>query len=131
MKNIFTTKLDLIAPVDCSADYSADCCCVDVSDLAAASIAGGLALAGVEATASASGAATYTGTNARTYAKQLSRHVSIAFGRGNAVAIGNNAAANVNVYGVGDKVIQQTYNWGTDDGNAMFARGYVVAIDYH
>jgi hypothetical protein len=45
------------------------------------------------------------------------------------VAIGNNAAANVSVYGEGDKVIQRTYTRG-DDG-AMSSRGFVVAIDYH
>jgi hypothetical protein len=121
MKNI-----NSITQVDDSSDFLCD-----VSDLAAAEIAGGLAGAGVEATASASGASSYTGTNARTYAKQLSRHVSIAFGRGSAVAIGNNAAANVNVYGVGDKVIQRTYTRGADDGSEMFSKGFVVAIDYH
>jgi hypothetical protein len=119
MKNV-----NLIAQVDGSANFLAD-----VSDLAASSIAGGLALAGVEAIASASGSSSYTGTNARTYARQISRHISIAFGRGNAVAIGNNATANVNVYGEGDKVIQRTYTRG-DDG-AMYSRGFVVAIDYH
>jgi hypothetical protein len=125
MKNIFTNNINSIALVDCSAD----CLCLDVSDLAASSIAGGLALAGVEAIASASGSSSYAGTNARTYAKQLSRHISIAFGRGNAVAIGDHATANVNVYGEGDKVIQRTYTRG-DDG-AMYSRGFVVAIDYH
>jgi hypothetical protein len=117
-------SISSIAQVEGSTNFLSD-----VSDLAAASIAGGLALAGVEATASASGSSSYAGTNARTYAKQLSRHLSIAFGRGSAVAVGNNAAANVSVYGEGDKVIQRTYTRG-DDG-AMSSRGFVVAIDYH
>jgi hypothetical protein len=119
MKNI-----NSIALVDDSADFLCD-----VSDLAASSIAGGLALAGVEATASASGASSRTATNARTHAKQVGRHVSIAFGRGNAVAVGDNATANVNVYGVGDKVIQRTYTRSLDNGE-IHSKGFVVAIDY-
>lgn len=118
--------INSIAQVGCLADFL----CVDVSDLTASAIAGGLALAGVEATASASGSSTYTATNARTYAKQIGQHVSIAFGRGRAVAIGDNAVAKVNVYGVGDKVIQRTQTTNLDNGK-IFSNGFVVAIDYH
>jgi hypothetical protein len=114
---------DSISP----SDRPDKCLFVEISDLVAADIAGGGALASVEATAIAYGGSTYAGTNATTQARSFQK-VSIAWGWGSAVAVGDYTAANVQVYGVGDKVIQQsqTYNF----ANRTVATGYVFAIGY-
>jgi hypothetical protein len=102
----------------------------DVEDLTAAAISGGAALASVQSAARAYGQHTYTGTNAVTTARPLGRKGSIAIGRGSAVAVGDRSAAEVNVFGIGDKVIEQTGHLSFDNGTTI-ARGLVVAIDYH
>lgn len=104
---------------------------VDIPDLVASSIIGGLALAGVQATAVAYGTSTYTRTNAVTQARPFGQNGSIAFGWGNAMAIGTSASTNVSVVGVGDQVIQRTqthtFNNGTTQSTVSF--GFVIAID--
>jgi hypothetical protein len=101
---------------------------VELTDVTASSIAGG-ALVGVDATADAYGDATAAYTNATTRSL-ANKYVSIAIGQGTAMAFGDNPSANVDVYGVGDKVIQttQTYN---PTKNIKVASGFVVAIDYY
>jgi hypothetical protein len=101
---------------------------VEIPDVTASSIVGGIALVGVDATADATGDFTYAYTNATTRAI-ANKHVSIAFGQGTAIAIGDNTSANVSVYGKGDKVIQNTYTYSLNKGMTV-SRGFVLAIDY-
>lgn len=100
---------------------------VEVSDINASSIAGGVALASVDATADAYGASSYAYTNATTRSI-ATKHMSIAFGGGTALAIGDRPAANVSVYGEGDKVIQLTRTYSFNKNMAV-SRGFVIAID--
>jgi hypothetical protein len=122
MKNI-----DSISKSDRLNDFLAG---ADVQDLLASAITGGAAVASVQSAARAYGQNTYTGTNAVTYARKLGRKGSIAIGRGNAIAIGDRSAAEVNVLGTGDKVIEQTGSLSFDNGTTI-SRGFVMAIDYH
>jgi hypothetical protein len=102
---------------------------VEIPDVTASSIVGGIALVGVDAIAEATGDSTYAYTNAMTQA-MANQYVSIAFGYGTAIAIGDNASANVSVYGRGDKVIQHTYTYSFDRGMTV-SNGFVLAIDYY
>lgn len=81
----------------------------------------------VDATASASGypSSILTLTDAR--ARLLPSGVSIAFGRGLAVANGDNPTANVTVAGDGDIVVGKTINRSSQD--IAVARGWIIAID--
>ena len=119
---------DSFSPLNCSDKLLF----VDIPDLVASSIVGGLALAGVQATAVAYGASTYTLTNAMTQARPLGRNGSIAFGWGNALAIGTSTSANVSVFGVGDKVIQrtQTHTFNNGTTESTVSTGFVIAIDH-
>ena len=119
---------DLICQLDCLDKSSV----IEIPDLIASSIVGGLALAGVQATAVAYGASTYTLTNAMTQARPLGRNGSIAFGWGNALAIGTSTSANVSVFGVGDKVIQrtQTHTFNNGTTESTVSTGFVIAIDH-
>jgi hypothetical protein len=81
----------------------------------------------VDATASASGypSSTYIFTDGR--AVLLPSGVSLAFGRGLAVANGDNPTANVTVAGDGDIVVGGTRSRHFQD--TAVARGFVIAID--
>jgi hypothetical protein len=118
------TNFDSISPADRLGKFEF----VEVSDATASSFVGGLALVGVEATAEAYGPSTYAMGSAVTRSKSFGP-VSIAFGGGTAVAIGDRPSANVNVFSVGDKTIEytQTYSF---NKNMSVARGFVIAIDY-
>jgi hypothetical protein len=115
---------DSISPSDCLDKF----CFVEVSDLVASAIAGGVALVSVEATAQAYGPSTYTYTGANTRLTDLDGRASIAMGWDTAVAIGDSTSANVSVFATGDKTIQQTQ---TLSFNGMtVSSGFVTAIDY-
>lgn len=105
---------------------------VDIPDLVASSIVGGLALAGVQATGVAYGASTYARTNATTQARPFGQTGSIAFGWGNALAIGDSSSANVSVVGAGNRVIQRTQSYTFNNGTTTSAVsvGFVIAIDH-
>ena len=77
--------------------------------------------------ASATGTSTETFALGKTIAKSFPYGVSIAFGRGLAVANGDNPKANVTVAGDGDIVVGKTQSKYSQD--SAFARGFVVAID--
>jgi hypothetical protein len=81
----------------------------------------------VDATASASGypSSTFIFTDAR--ARLLPSGVSIAFGRGLAVANGDNLTVDVTVAGDGDIVLGKTIN--RHFKATAIARGFVIAID--
>ncbi|MBW4476208.1 MAG: hypothetical protein KME54_04870 [Tolypothrix brevis GSE-NOS-MK-07-07A] len=81
----------------------------------------------VDATASASGypSSTYIFTDGR--AILLPSGVSLAFGRGLAVANGDNPTANVTVAGDGDIVVGGTRSRSSQ--YTAVARGFVIAID--
>ncbi len=81
----------------------------------------------VDATASASGYQSNTLILTDARAKLLPNGVSIAFGKGLAVANGNNATANVTVAGDGDIVLGKTKNRSSKD--TAVARGWIIAID--
>jgi hypothetical protein len=99
-----------------------------VTDTAASAIAGGRASASVGAIATAYGPSTYTFTQAETFAAGLP-HFSIAVGEGEALAIGKNSFANVQVAGTGDKVLQFTGTYKVAD--VAVSVGAVLAIDQH
>jgi hypothetical protein len=77
--------------------------------------------------ASATGTSTETFALGTTIARSFTSGVSIAFGRGLAVANGDNPKANVAVAGDGDLVLGKTQSNYSQD--TAFARGFVVAID--
>ncbi|MBF2047343.1 MAG: hypothetical protein IGS54_08265 [Elainella sp. C42_A2020_010] len=92
------------------------------------SVCGG-ALVAVNAYASASGVLTLTGANTNTRAIQLGNGGSIGFGRGRAIAVGDDPMAEVTVYGEGDKVIKRTRTHYIPGRDIAVARGFVLAID--
>jgi hypothetical protein len=100
---------------------------VDISDVVASAIVGG-AVAGVAATAAASGNSALAWTNTSTTATQFPWGGSIAQGYGSAVAIGNNPSSNVNVFGSGDIVLTATSTYSTKKKSV--STGYVFALDF-
>jgi hypothetical protein len=99
---------------------------VDISDVLASSIVGG-AVAGVAATAAASGNSALAWTNTSTNATQFPWGGSIAQGQGTAVAIGSNPSSNVSVFGSGDIVLK--YNSSYSTTKKSVSSGYVFALD--
>jgi len=87
----------------------------------------------IEATAVALGSIALTDTHAITRARE-GRVVSIALGRGSAVAMGTDAAAsNVDASGEGDRVITRsnTASYRTATGTASRSWGFVLSIEFN
>jgi hypothetical protein len=99
----------------------------DISDVIASSIVGG-AVAGVGATAAASGNSALAWTNTSTDATQFPWGGSIAQGYGSAIAIGDNPSSNVSVFGSGDIVLTATTTYSTNKRSV--STGYVFALDF-
>lgn len=87
----------------------------------------GSASAGVIAYAAAEGESAYTGTLAVTRSKELQNGMTLAWGKGSSLAIGDNPTAMVEVDGEGDIVRGKTKT--LSKNNAELARGWVIAID--
>ena len=108
---------------------------VEISDLAASSVVGG-ALAGVNATAYASGTPSLALTRTHTTARQFACGGSLAMGWGTAVAIGNNPVTNVSVFGAGNVVVGHTTttNSSTQTNythtNLSVSTGSIFVFDY-
>lgn len=102
---------------------------VEVSDLVASAIGGG-ALVAVVADASAFGTSSLAIAATTTTAKELPSGSSIAKGKGIAVAIGQDPLANVDVFGVGDKVVEHTQVHYFKNRDLTVAKGFVIAIDH-
>ena len=85
-------------------------------------------LVGVDAYASAEGDDTLAVTDATTKARKFRNGISIGWGRGKAVAVGENPTAIVEVDGEGDIVLSRTRSRSGED--TAVARGGVLAIDF-
>lgn len=88
----------------------------------------GSAGAEVVAYAAAEGDSTYADTLAKTNARELKNGITLAWGRGRSLAIGDNPTAIVGVDGEGDIVRGKTKT--RRRKNAASARGWVVAVDF-
>ncbi len=97
----------------------------EISDFDASAIVGG-AVVGVDANAAAFGNPSFTSATTTTYAKEFASGGSIAFGIGNAIAVGNNPSTNVSVYGSGNIVLQGTSTYNTQ--NKSVSSGFIWAI---
>jgi hypothetical protein len=108
--------------------------CVEISDLVASAVAGG-AVAGVNATAYASGNSSLAWTNTKTTARQFGNGGSIALGWGTAVASGNNPSASVSVFGIGTTVLAYTSTTSSfkqrnsAQNNLVVSTGFVLAVN--
>jgi hypothetical protein len=83
----------------------------------------------VDAFAFSTGISTYTLANTHGTARMLPSGVSIARGRGFAVAIGDDPVAGVSVYGEGDIVVGKTKTRYFPNRNMTVSRGFVIAIE--
>lgn len=97
----------------------------EISDFDASAIVGG-AVVGVDANAAAFGDRAFTSAITTTYAKELASGGSIAFGIGNAIAVGDNPSTNVSFYGSGNIVLQGTSTYNTQ--NKSVSSGFIWAV---
>jgi hypothetical protein len=91
------------------------------------------ALVSVDAYASATGDSAFADVYTNAKVKEFKNGGSIGFGRGKAIAIGENPVAGVSVYGEGDstndKIIEKTKVHYFPNKDMVVAKGFVLVID--